>query len=347
MKHVLSLSGGETSTGPLPTALIEKYGAENVDLVFCDTGAEHDDTYRFVRDAEVMLGKKITCLKLVLPKEKGKGATFKVCDSSEIKRDLYAWNQLTHKYGNPFMPGGKMCTDQMKTRIFKRYCEATYGKGNFYTWIGYRHEEGQRIWGRNASHALGRLDLNGYEKTDFYLDCLERGVDTVIGDYYFGTLSEKEQKDIEHIKSSFQKVAVKNYRFMPEVCKFDKGQVIQWWSDKPNKLRIEPHKTNCIFCIEKPIGTLLLAIKDCPEEAKQFLEAVESDEVATVAKGNGEVRDNSVMYRKGVTFRFMYEKAQQMTREECLQESRLGQSLAKKNPCSSGACDAFGSIHDD
>ncbi len=87
MKHVCSLSGGRTSTGPLPTELIRTQGKKNVDLIFCDTGAEDDDTYRFIRDSERMLGIKITCLKLVMPKEKGKGCNYKICTTADIKRD--------------------------------------------------------------------------------------------------------------------------------------------------------------------------------------------------------------------------------------------------------------------
>ncbi|AUR91853.1 rossmann-like alpha/beta/alpha sandwich fold protein [Vibrio phage 1.165.O._10N.261.51.B7] len=347
MKHVESLSGGRTSTGPLPSALIEKYGHDNVDLVFCDTGAEHEDTYRFIRDAEVELGKKITCLKLVMPKEKGKGCAYKVCTTSEICPDYYAWKQLTSKYGNPYIPGGKFCTDQMKTQIFRKYCEATYGKGNFYTWLGYRYEEGQRIWGRDASNALGKAGLNNREKTEFFLDCLIEDVDMLLGDLFPSMFpSEEDEKQKGKIKKALQTIQDKNYRFMPEVCKFDKGEVIQWWSGKDSDLKIEEHKTNCIFCPEKPLGTLILAAKDCPDEAKEFLSVVESDEVAEITKRNGEKRDNKVMYRDGVTFRWILEKAESITRDEALQMSNLGKKLAKRNPCSSGECNAFGEIHE-
>jgi hypothetical protein len=42
---------------------IKKYGLENVDIVYCDTGGEHPDSMRFLMDCEEWYGKKITILK--------------------------------------------------------------------------------------------------------------------------------------------------------------------------------------------------------------------------------------------------------------------------------------------
>lgn len=345
MKHVVSLSGGRTSTGVLPTEVIKKYGKENVDLIFCDTGAEHPDTYRFVRDSEKELGVKVTCLKLVMPKDVGIGASYNVCSTSEIKQDYYAWMQLTSKYGNPYMPGGKFCTDQMKTIIFKKYCTDTYGKGDFYTWLGYRYEEGNRIWGKVASGILGKLGMNNIEKTEFYLSCLESNVDGILNEYYPSMFPNPED-DAEKllIKKALKTISDKNYRFMPELCKFDKGDVIAWWSNKDTDLNIEEHETNCVFCIEKPHAVIMLAIKDNLEMAKEFLNVVESSSVAN--KPNRKEESN-VMYRDGVTFRWLYEKAINTPREEILYMSRMGQRLAKKNTCSSGECSPFGVIHEE
>lgn len=345
MFHVVSLSGGRTSTGPLPKAVIKKFSKEVTDLVFCDTGAEDDDTYRFIRDAEKDLGLKITCLKLVMPKESGVGCQYKVCTTKDIGQDYFAWKQLTSKYGNPYIPGGKFCTDQMKTQIFKRYCNDKYGKGGFYTWLGYRFEEGNRIWGRDASRVLGGLGMSNIEKTQFYLDCIDSDVCALLDEYFpvmFKSPEDEKQKGF--IKKALKTISDKNYRFMPEVCDFDKGQVIKSWAGNPGDLKIDEHLTNCIFCPEKPNEVVMLAIKDREKEAKEFLSVVESDSVAL--KPNRK-HSGSVMYRKETTFRFLYEKALSMSREDILKMSRLGMRLAKKNPCSSGECSPFGVIHED
>lgn len=61
-KHIVSISSG------VPSALvailaIERFGYDNVELVFADTQVEHEDNYRFLADIEQYIGKKIHGLK--------------------------------------------------------------------------------------------------------------------------------------------------------------------------------------------------------------------------------------------------------------------------------------------
>lgn len=345
MIHVVSLSGGETSTGPLPVAVMDEFGKENCAFIFCDTGAEHDDTYRFIRDAKKSLGIEIICLKAVMPE--GKGVTWMEVSTDEIGRDYFAWNQITSRYGNPYMPGGKFCTQQMKGEVFKRYCDNKFGIGSYYTWIGYRHEEGNRIWGKDASLVLGKFGLNNIEKTDFYLECLSN--ESAAIDSLFPSLicDEVEEKQRKTIAKALRTIRSKNFRFMPEVCNYQKPDVIAWFSDKDYSLEIEEHKTNCLFCIEKPHGTLMLTIKDCPIEAREFLSIVERDDLPVKVKRSGDIRNQQKMYRQGLSFRDLYDKAQELSRDEILEISRLGKKLARKNLCSSGECSPFGDVHDD
>ena len=51
MKHIISYSGGLASFFEAKLA-IEKYGQDNVELVFCDTKSEDEDLYRFLDDTE-------------------------------------------------------------------------------------------------------------------------------------------------------------------------------------------------------------------------------------------------------------------------------------------------------
>lgn len=62
MKHIISYSGGLASFFEAKLS-IKKYGKENVELVFCDTKSEDDDLYRFIKDTETYLGKKVIILK--------------------------------------------------------------------------------------------------------------------------------------------------------------------------------------------------------------------------------------------------------------------------------------------
>lgn len=341
-KHTCSLSGGNTSTVVLPTELIKKYGKDNIEFIFCDTGAETPETYDFVRNAEKYHGIKITCLKLVLPRDKGVGARYLECTTKDIKRDYFAWKQLTSKYGNPFIPGGKICTDQMKTAIYKLYCEEKYGKSNYYTWLGYRAEEGNRIFGKVASNALGKAGLNNKEKTDFYLSCLNGDVDSQL-DFLYPSMFKDEADEVERnkIKSQLELIKTKGFRFLSELLLIEKNEVDAIASAMPFKLGIDRHLTNCTFCPEKPHATVMLAIKDRPEDAFEFMGVVESDDVPNKIKRDGTTKDKLVMYRGGVTFRQLYNKAMKLSREEILKMSNIGIEIAKKNPCSSGECSPF------
>lgn len=62
MKVVVSWSGGKDSQACLIWA-VEKYGADNVEAVFCDTGWEHDKTYRHVDNVANALGVKLVKVK--------------------------------------------------------------------------------------------------------------------------------------------------------------------------------------------------------------------------------------------------------------------------------------------
>ena len=343
-KHVGSVSGGRTSMGPMIKGMLGKFGKEACDFVFCDTGAEDKDTYRFIRDVAKEFDIEITCLRLNMPKQSGKGGTYEVIPLENIGQDYYAWKQLSSKYGNPFMPSGKFCTQQMKGNIFKKYCDVVYGKGNFYTWIGYRFEEGNRIWGKFASAALGKLGLTNVEKTQFYLDYLEERDMPAILQEYMQEFDPDYEDYLAKLEASVATIDKKGFRFLPEVSHLQKQEIIQWWSDKEYDLKIESHRHNCLFCIEKPHGTIMLAIKDCPDEAKEFLSIVESEDVA-YKPNRKEAGD--VMYRKGLTFRDLYNKTQDNSRESILEMSRLGQEMIKKNPCQGGECSVFGDVHED
>lgn len=245
------------------------------------------------------------------------------------------------------MPGGKFCTAQMKGKIIEKYCNDTYGKGNYENWIGYRFEEGNRIWGKNASQLLGSIGLTNTEKTELYLDCIKNGFENAIEPYFpclFESESDKKQKEI--IMAAIEKNKAKGFRFMPELTTENKKDVIAWWSDKDFDLKIGEHRTNCLFCIEKPKAVIMLAIKDCPEAAKEFLKWSESENIPEKINKNGEVRPKLTMYRGGLTFRDLYEKAIKTDRSDLLQMSRIGLKMAKSRPCTAGECNPFGDNED-
>lgn len=144
--HIVNISGGRTSAY-LGWLLLQRYkSSENVNLefVFCDTGAEHSLTYKFLRDIVDHWGIELTCLRTVIHMEKGVGPTWRVVDLDDCKQDLELFLDVCKKHGTPTV-AAPLCTDRMKSIPADKYCDAKYGKGNYLRWIGYRIDEPNRI----------------------------------------------------------------------------------------------------------------------------------------------------------------------------------------------------------
>lgn len=62
MKILVSFSGGKDSQACLIKAA-QQYGADRIEAVFCDTGWEHPDTYKHIKDVCSEMGVKLNVLK--------------------------------------------------------------------------------------------------------------------------------------------------------------------------------------------------------------------------------------------------------------------------------------------
>lgn len=162
MKKVVSFSGGRTSAY-LCYLMIEKFGRENVDFVFMDTGFEHPATYDFVRSVGDGLDIHITCLRGNFNSELGMGVSYDVVPIFNIGCDLAPFANMIKKYGVPYV-GGMFCTDRMKLRPFQKYCNDKYGKGGYETWLGIRADEPSRLTKKNGIRYLS--EISDFEKQD-------------------------------------------------------------------------------------------------------------------------------------------------------------------------------------
>ena len=143
MKKVVSFSGGRTSAY-LCKLMIEKFGRENVDFIYMDTGAEHTKTYEFIRNVNREFNLNLICLRGDFSKPLGGGVGYSVVDISSANPDLTPFKKMIGKYGVPYI-GGMFCTDRMKLKPFKKYCDDKYGKKNYETWLGIRADEPKRL----------------------------------------------------------------------------------------------------------------------------------------------------------------------------------------------------------
>lgn len=342
--QTVSISGGRTSHYMIQV-LIEKYGKDGVKFIYCDTGAEHPETYTFVKDTAKYFDIEITCLKLFMPKEKGVGAQYRVVPLESIKQDFEAFRSLMEKYGRPFMPGGKFCTDQMKTQIYKKYCNDTFGKDNYTTWIGYRNEprDASRVWGHTLSGTLSKwFDIPKAEQGEFYVDCRnallksKEALYNLVEDYVAYPNDVENDKRVNKIAERVIERYETGFRFLFEISDYDKSDISYWWKTQEFDLNIPPQCGNCVFCIEKSENQLAYLVKSQPEQADLW--QIELDNPAIPYKESRK-KGQDVIYRGGKTFQDIRDLADTMSLEEW--EDRVNRET-KLRPCASGECSVFG-----
>ena len=145
MRKVVSFSGGRTSAY-LCYLMIEKFGRENVDFIYMDTGAEHPKTYEFIRKVNYYFSLNLVCLQGDFNQPLGKGHRYKVVDINDIGPNLKPYREMVNKYGTPTVASG-WCTSRMKEETHDKYCDDVYGKVGYQTWIGIRADEPKRLGG--------------------------------------------------------------------------------------------------------------------------------------------------------------------------------------------------------
>ena len=120
MLHIISYSGGLASFFEAKLS-IEKYGKENVELVFCDTKTEDEDLYRFLDETEKYLGLKI----------------IKLVDGRDIWDCAFQDNFLYNsRVAN--------CTVYLKMRLFKKYIKK-FKPNDIVVHIGFDYNEQHRF----------------------------------------------------------------------------------------------------------------------------------------------------------------------------------------------------------
>ena len=167
INHVVSFSGGRSSAFLVFLMEIARrvYGW-NVTYVYCDTGIEHNLSYKFVRDVVKMWGIDLIVLRVkVNPLNVGNG--YELFKPSDIQTSKMPYGQpfadLLEVYGTPYS-GGEFCSDRMKTEPFQAYCNDRFGKGNYLTWLGMRADEPERLKVKSGIKYLA--DISEFDKQD-------------------------------------------------------------------------------------------------------------------------------------------------------------------------------------
>lgn len=185
MKKVVSFSGGRTSAY-LCYLMIEMFGVENVDIVYMDTGFEHPETYKFIKACNENIKFGITCLRGDFSNPLGAGVGYNVVHIDSILCDGKPFAEMMAKYGTPYT-GGMFCTDRMKLKPFKKYCDDKYGKGGYETWLGIRADEPKRLSEKRGIRYLAEIsDFEKQDVLDFWKEMpFDLGIDEYLGNCVF------------------------------------------------------------------------------------------------------------------------------------------------------------------
>jgi hypothetical protein len=161
MKQVVSFSGGRTS------AYLVWLMKDKADFVFMDTGAEHPKTYEFIRDIVKHWNIKLTCLQGDFNQPLGEGHSYNVVLVDDLKHNPVngVYGQMMRKYGVPTISSA-WCTNRMKEETFNKYCNGTYGKGNYVTWLGMRIDEPKRLHIGKNQRLRYLAEISDFEKSD-------------------------------------------------------------------------------------------------------------------------------------------------------------------------------------
>lgn len=164
MKKVVSFSGGRTSAY-LCYLMKQKFG-NDVDFIYMDTGAEHIETYRFIRRVNQYFELNLTCLRGDFNQPLGSGHSYKIVDIDDLKPDLGPFRDMCMKYGTPTVASG-WCTSRMKQETHDKYCNEKYGKGEYQTWLGIRADEPKRLGGVGKNESLKYMaEISDADKED-------------------------------------------------------------------------------------------------------------------------------------------------------------------------------------
>jgi hypothetical protein len=141
MKIVASFSGGRTSAF-MTKYLIERYGHDNLIVVFSNTGLEHEGTLQFVRDCDKYFDFRTIWIEPIVNPKKWKGIEIKYIDFDTAHRGSRLFVALTSKYGSHSV-ATPHCSREFKQRCVKAFVRTIKLK-DYKMAVGIRYDERHR-----------------------------------------------------------------------------------------------------------------------------------------------------------------------------------------------------------
>jgi len=123
----------------------------------------------------------------------------------------------------------------------------------------------------------------------------------------------KRLKDMQTAQiDAFGEQKESKHRYLAEISDFDKQDILDWWSDQPFNLEIEPNLGNCVFCIKKGANLIALAERDEPEMAQEFITAYKK----AAHRPRNDKQSKEIMYRDGNSLESIIAKHSDFTDDE-------------------------------
>lgn len=151
---LISFSGGETSAYMTWWMLnFAKDKFKNIEVVFANTGQEHENTLIFVDKCDKELGFNTVWIEAVQHHGQKKSACHRIVSYNEADRVGAVYEDMIKKYG---IPNQKFpsCTRDLKLNPIKSYAKSLGWGDNYTTAIGIRSDEVDRISVNAKKHKI-------------------------------------------------------------------------------------------------------------------------------------------------------------------------------------------------
>lgn len=158
-KQIVSFSGGRTSA--YLCYLLKKQYGDDLIAIFNDTGAEHPETYKFIKKVDKWLDLKLIVLEADINQQKGIGTSYIQKSVADIGWNLTTFEKMIKKY-NAFGALIRVCTNILKITPTNKYIKEHIGD-NHNLWLGIRADEPKRL--KNRRHNIKFLaDISNFNK---------------------------------------------------------------------------------------------------------------------------------------------------------------------------------------
>lgn len=165
-KLQVNVSGGRTSA--YMAWWLKNNMADLYDMlfIFANTGAEHPDTYRFLRDVDEHFNLGLVMVESVVHNGERRASTHRVVDWSTLSRNAEPYHAVCAKYGiaNHSFPH---CTREMKANAIHSYTRELWG-ADYDVAIGIRADERRRVSPNAIKNRIiyPLVDMNPVDKQD-------------------------------------------------------------------------------------------------------------------------------------------------------------------------------------